>query len=747
MVDNMIAGVELRMKDRDMSLELTQPAKALLAERGFDPVLGARPLRRTIQREIEDVLAEKMLFGEVGPGQIVLVDVEGEGPTATFTFKGQKNSTVPDMPPLETVDAEGDPGRGSRRHRGSDRRAEGHRGLTARPTGALTAGSHGVTAGSAQRRRGDLRRRAPSATRPARHRSRWSSSGHAASMRAAVHRAVGLAGERHDPAAALPVGAGPGLAAPRRSVVRREAGAAPRAAVGDRAGVAATAGGRCRPARRAPSSPTAHVAAVAGSSGSSVVATSRSARVTAGAGNSTPGHGARQDPADVGVEHDVPLAEGEAGDRRGGVVADAGQREQVVVRRRHLAVVALDDGDRGGVEAQRATGVAQPAPHPHRLAGGLGGQGGRRRPALEPGRVHRQHPRDRRLLEHELADHHRPRRGRHARATAARARGRRTSRARRRAGALGGSAGVHRGDRRSSRCASAETGRSLPNLSPCRRPCDLAGRSRPGSTGPDASSCSASRCCSSSCSRASSAARPTARTRRPAPPPRQARPSTTTARAHRRARPPGAKTGEGQEGQEEARPGDRAARARPGRADRAVHRLRHRRHACPHVRRRAARDVPITINLRTVVTEACTWQASPRDADRHHHLRQRLHLEHPRVPGRDPAAGRGDPAGRRRPGRRHLVGASAPTRPARTGPTGRCPGSTTSRRPPSAATATDVQFELHPRPAGVITKTAEPTRSSGKEQEGNRSPATTLATRAGEDGRRAGDSRRLTAQM
>ena len=79
MVDNMIAGVELRLKDRDMSLELTQAAKNLLATRGFDPVLGARPLRRTIQREIEDTLAEKMLYGEVGPGQIVLVGVEGEG--------------------------------------------------------------------------------------------------------------------------------------------------------------------------------------------------------------------------------------------------------------------------------------------------------------------------------------------------------------------------------------------------------------------------------------------------------------------------------------------------------------------------------------------------------------------------------------------------------------------------------------------------------------------------------------------
>ena len=104
MVDNMIASVELRMKDRDMSIELTQNAKDLLAARGFDPVLGARPLRRTIQREIEDVLAEKMLFGEVGPGQIVLVDVEGEeGPTQSFTFKGTPRGEMPDTVPVEAT--------------------------------------------------------------------------------------------------------------------------------------------------------------------------------------------------------------------------------------------------------------------------------------------------------------------------------------------------------------------------------------------------------------------------------------------------------------------------------------------------------------------------------------------------------------------------------------------------------------------------------------------------------------------
>ena len=76
-VDLMIAKVDERLKDRDMGLELRPAAKALLAERGYDPVLGARPLRRTIQRAIEDNLSEKILFGELKAGQIVIVDVEG----------------------------------------------------------------------------------------------------------------------------------------------------------------------------------------------------------------------------------------------------------------------------------------------------------------------------------------------------------------------------------------------------------------------------------------------------------------------------------------------------------------------------------------------------------------------------------------------------------------------------------------------------------------------------------------------
>jgi ATP-dependent Clp protease ATP-binding subunit ClpC len=101
MVDMMLNSVETRLKDKDMALELTSAAKEVLAKRGFDPVLGARPLRRTVQREIEDTLAEKLLYGEVRPGQIVVVDVDGEGAAAEFTFTGQAKAELPDLPPVE----------------------------------------------------------------------------------------------------------------------------------------------------------------------------------------------------------------------------------------------------------------------------------------------------------------------------------------------------------------------------------------------------------------------------------------------------------------------------------------------------------------------------------------------------------------------------------------------------------------------------------------------------------------------
>jgi ATP-dependent Clp protease ATP-binding subunit ClpC len=102
-VDLMLARLDERLKDKDMGIELTPAAKGLLAERGYDPVLGARPLRRTIQREIEDVLSEKILYGELKAGSIVLVDVEGEGKERSFTFVGTPKAALPDAPPVQTA--------------------------------------------------------------------------------------------------------------------------------------------------------------------------------------------------------------------------------------------------------------------------------------------------------------------------------------------------------------------------------------------------------------------------------------------------------------------------------------------------------------------------------------------------------------------------------------------------------------------------------------------------------------------
>jgi ATP-dependent Clp protease ATP-binding subunit ClpC len=97
-VDLEIAKLDRRLRDKDMGLELTQPAKVLLAEKGYDPVLGARPLKRAIQREIEDVLSEKILFGELKPGEVVVVDGQGEGILGEFTFRGEHKADRPAEP-------------------------------------------------------------------------------------------------------------------------------------------------------------------------------------------------------------------------------------------------------------------------------------------------------------------------------------------------------------------------------------------------------------------------------------------------------------------------------------------------------------------------------------------------------------------------------------------------------------------------------------------------------------------------
>ncbi|MGZ4746352.1 MAG: AAA family ATPase, partial [Oryzihumus sp.] len=105
-VDLMVAKLDERLKDKDMGIELTPAAKNLLAKKGYDPVLGARPLRRTIQRDIEDALSEKILYGEIKAGEIVLVDTDDDEKNPQFTFHGTPHSAAPDSPPVETAGTE-----------------------------------------------------------------------------------------------------------------------------------------------------------------------------------------------------------------------------------------------------------------------------------------------------------------------------------------------------------------------------------------------------------------------------------------------------------------------------------------------------------------------------------------------------------------------------------------------------------------------------------------------------------------
>jgi ATP-dependent Clp protease ATP-binding subunit ClpC len=108
-VDMMIVRIETQLRNKDMGLELTDAAKTWLANKGWDPVMGARPLRRTIQREIEDPLSEKILFNELRPGQIVVVDAEGDVNNveeSKLVFRGaDRPAEVPDAVPADLKSA------------------------------------------------------------------------------------------------------------------------------------------------------------------------------------------------------------------------------------------------------------------------------------------------------------------------------------------------------------------------------------------------------------------------------------------------------------------------------------------------------------------------------------------------------------------------------------------------------------------------------------------------------------------
>jgi ATP-dependent Clp protease ATP-binding subunit ClpC len=105
-VDLMIVRVQRQLESQGLGLELTPEAKYLLADKGYDPQLGARPLRRAIQREVEDPVSEKLLMKEVRAGEIVVVDAEDDPETGqkVIVFRSVEGFTPP---PMELAEAGG----------------------------------------------------------------------------------------------------------------------------------------------------------------------------------------------------------------------------------------------------------------------------------------------------------------------------------------------------------------------------------------------------------------------------------------------------------------------------------------------------------------------------------------------------------------------------------------------------------------------------------------------------------------
>jgi len=103
MVDLMTKRLATQLESQGLGIELTQAAKEFLATVGYDPQLGARPLRRAIQRHVEDALSEKILYKHFNAGQIIVVDAEDdpESPGKKhIVFRAVEGFVAPSEPPL-----------------------------------------------------------------------------------------------------------------------------------------------------------------------------------------------------------------------------------------------------------------------------------------------------------------------------------------------------------------------------------------------------------------------------------------------------------------------------------------------------------------------------------------------------------------------------------------------------------------------------------------------------------------------
>jgi ATP-dependent Clp protease ATP-binding subunit ClpB len=105
-VELSVDALQRRLHDRRLTLAVTPDARAWLAERGYDPAFGARPLRRLIQSEIQDRLAMAILAGGVRDGDTVRVDVAADGSSLVLTSAGPTASATPDASDDDVIEAE-----------------------------------------------------------------------------------------------------------------------------------------------------------------------------------------------------------------------------------------------------------------------------------------------------------------------------------------------------------------------------------------------------------------------------------------------------------------------------------------------------------------------------------------------------------------------------------------------------------------------------------------------------------------
>jgi ATP-dependent Clp protease ATP-binding subunit ClpB len=80
----MFNDLRARLAEQQVSLEITEAARRYIASQGYDPVYGARPLRRFIAREVETRIGRALLSGDAGPGAVILVEVTGDELAVSF---------------------------------------------------------------------------------------------------------------------------------------------------------------------------------------------------------------------------------------------------------------------------------------------------------------------------------------------------------------------------------------------------------------------------------------------------------------------------------------------------------------------------------------------------------------------------------------------------------------------------------------------------------------------------------------